>query len=124
MFKNLGAIASLMKQAPQIMGRLKNLHEELREKRAVGSGGAGLVEVEVNGLSEVLRCTIDPSLVERGDRELIEELVIAATNQAMAKARQLHAELMKDATGGINLPGLDDAFAQWTGGPGGPPNAP
>src|SRR5690606_16194477 len=82
MFKNLGTIASLMKQAPQIMGRLKNLSEELREKRAVGSAGAGMVEIEVNGLSEVLRCTIEPSLVERGDRELIEELVVAAANQA------------------------------------------
>lgn len=124
MFKNLGTIASLMKQAPQIMGRLKNLSEELREKRAVGSAGAGMVEIEVNGLSEVLRCTIEPSLVERGDRELIEELVVAAANQATAKARQLHAEVMKEATGGLELPGLDEAFAQFTGGPGSPPPSP
>lgn len=124
MFKNLGAFASLMKQAPQIMGRLKNLTEELREKRAVGNAGGGMVEIEVNGLGEVLRCSIEPSLVERGDRELIEELVVAAANQATAKARQLHADVMKEATGGLNLPGFDDAFAQWTGGPGGPPPSP
>ncbi len=116
MFKGLGTFASLMKQAPQIMGRLKNLSEELREKRAVGTAGGGMVEIEVNGLSEVLKCRIDSSLLGGGDKELLEDLIVAASNQANAKARQLHADAMKDATGGISLPGMEDAFSQLTGG--------
>ncbi len=122
MFKGLGNFASLMKQAPQIMGKLKNLSEELREKKAVGTAGGGMVELEVNGLSEVLRCSIDPSLLSGGDKELLEDLIVAAANQATAKARQLHADAMKDATGGLNLPGMDEAFSQLTGGPDLPPD--
>ena len=51
-----------------------------------------MVEIEINGLLEVLRCRIDPQLIAQGDRELIEDLVAAAVNQAVAKGKQLHAE--------------------------------
>ena len=115
MFKGLGQIASLIKESPQIMGRLKNLSEELRDKKATGTSGGGMVQIEVNGLSEVLSCSIDPSLLSGGDKELLEDLIVAAANQATAKARQLHADAMKEATGGISLPGMDEAFSQFSG---------
>ncbi|MBC8875646.1 MAG: YbaB/EbfC family nucleoid-associated protein [Planctomycetes bacterium] len=116
MFKGLGNIASLMRQAQQMGGKLQELNERLKNERATASTGAGLVEVEVNGLGEVLRVKIDPSLVERGDREMIEDLVPAAVNQAVANAKQLHADAMRSMTEGLNVPGLDEAISQITGG--------
>jgi len=72
--------------------------------------------VEVNGVGEVLKCRIDPSLLQDSDRELLEDLLPAAVNDALAKSRQLHAEAMKSLAGGMNLPGLDSALAELTGG--------
>ena len=71
-----------------------------------------MVEIEVNGLLEVLRCRIDPQLFAQGDRELIEDLVVAAVNQAIAKGKQLHADgAESDLTGGLHTarPCNDDA---------------
>ncbi len=79
MFEGLGKLAnlgSMLKQAQQMGGRLQQLSEELKAKRAEGTAGGGLVTVEVNGLGEVLACRIDPSLVTSGDRELIEDLLV------------------------------------------------
>lgn len=119
MFKGLGNLAnlgSLLKQAQQMGGRLKQISEELKNKRAEGISGGGMVTVEVNGLGEVLACRIDPSLVASGDRELIEDLVPAAVNQALAKSKQLHAEAMKSMTEGLDVPGLGSMLAQLSGG--------
>lgn len=116
MFGAIGNLAALVKQAQQISGRLEGLNNELRGRRATGAAGGGLVEVEVNGLNEVLGCRIDPALLAQNDRELLEDLVREAVNQALAKARQLHAEAMKSLAGGIELPGLDEALSRLTGG--------
>lgn len=70
-----------------------------------------MVELEVNGLEEVIRCKIDPSLLSGGDSELLEDLICAAANQAIAKAKQLHAEAMRNLAGGFSVPGLDEAMA-------------
>lgn len=115
MFQGLGNLATLFKQAQQMGGRLEEISAELKTRRASGSAGGGMVEVEVNGLQEVLSCRIDAGLFEQGDRELVEDLVAAATNQALSKARQMHAEAMKSLTGGMELPGLKDALAGLTG---------
>jgi DNA-binding YbaB/EbfC family protein len=109
-FKGLANLGSLLKQAHQLRGRMKELNEELRTRRATGSAGGGMVEVEVNGLLEVLRCRIDPQLMDQGDREMIEDLVTTAVNQAISKGRELHVEAMKSVAGGLNVPGLEDAL--------------
>ncbi len=115
MFKGLANIGSLLKQAQQMGGRMQEINEQLKTKRATGSAGGGMVEVEVNGLAEVLGCRIDENLVSGGDRELIEELVAAAVNQAMAKTKQMHAESMQSITGGMSLPGLEEAMETFMG---------
>jgi len=118
-FKGLGNLAnlgSLLKQAQQMGGRMKEITEVLKTKRAEGTAGGGLVTVEVNGLGEVLSCRIDPSLVSSGDRELIEDLLPAAVNQAIERSRQLHAEAMSSLTAGLELPGLESMLAQLSGG--------
>ena len=113
---NLANLGSMLKQAQQVGSRLQEISAQLRTKRAVGTSGAGLVEVEVNGLGEVLHVRIDPDLFAKGDREMIEDLLPAAFNAAQQKARQLHAEAMRSVTGGLPLPGLEDAISQWTSG--------
>jgi len=114
-FKGLGNLTSLLRQAHEISGRMKGLNEELRGRRATGSAGGGMVEVEVNGLLEVLRCHIDKQLVEQGDGEMIEDLVSTAVNQAIGKAKQLHMEAMQSLAGGLEVPGLDAALDNMLG---------
>ena len=118
MFGGLGNLASMIRQAQQIGGRLEGLNETLRGKRVTGSGGGGLVEVEVNGLQEMIACRIDPGLFAQQDRELVEDLVRAATNDAVSKARLLHGDAMKELMGGADIPGLNEALAKLTGGAG------
>ncbi len=116
MFKGLGNIASLVKQAQQMGGRMQGLTDELKNRRAIGNAGGGMVEIEVNGLGEVLSCKLDPTLVAQQDRELLEDLIVAAVNQAQQKARELHAEAMRGLAGGFEMPGLEEALAKLTGG--------
>ena len=119
MFKGLGNLAnlgSMLKQAQEMGNRMKSLNEELKSKRVVGTAGGGMVEVEASGTGDVLAIRIDPEFFAKGDREMIEDLLPAAVNNALEKARQLHAESMKDMTGDLNLPGLSDALADFTGG--------
>jgi DNA-binding YbaB/EbfC family protein len=114
MFKGLSNLGALIRQAQQIGGQMQHLSEELKGRRAQGTAGGGMVEIEVNGLLEVLHCRIDQQLIAGGDRELIEDLVAAAMNQAVAKGKQLHAEAVKELTGGLDLPGVQEALAKLT----------
>ena len=93
---------------------MQEMSAQLKVKRVLGNAGGGMVEVEANGLGEVLRVTIDPQLVERQEMDMIEDLVPAAVNQALRNARELHAEMMKSMTDGMELPGMEDAIAQFT----------
>ena len=116
MFKNISNLAALIKQAKQISGQMGQLTEAMKNRRVVGSSGGGMIEVEVNGLMEVLRCHIDPQLFDQGDPELLEDLITAAINQAIAKGKQIHADTMKELTGGIPLPSsLQEALEKFTG---------
>jgi DNA-binding YbaB/EbfC family protein len=109
---NLANIGALMKQAQELGGRMQALQDELKSKRVTGAAGGGLVEVDVNGLGEALAVRIDPTLVEKGDREMIEDLLPAAFNSAAAKAKQQYAEAMQSLTGGLPLAGLQDAMPE------------
>ncbi|MGD0517313.1 MAG: YbaB/EbfC family nucleoid-associated protein [Thermoguttaceae bacterium] len=116
MFKGLSNLAALIKQAQQISSHMGQITEAMKNHRVTGSSGGGMVEIEINGLIEVLRCQIDPQLFAQGDRELLEDLVTAAVNQAIAKSKQMHAETMKELTGGIPLPSsLQEALEKFTG---------
>ncbi len=116
MFKGISNLAALIRQAQQISSQMGQITETMKNRRVLGSSGGGMVEVEVNGLMEVLRCRIDPQLFAQGDRELLEDLVTSAVNQAIAKGKQMHAETMKELTGGIPLPGvLQDALEKFAG---------
>jgi nucleoid-associated protein EbfC len=112
MFKGLANLGSLVKQAQEMGGKLNALNDELKGKRVVGRAGADLVLCEASGLGQILKITLDPGLVERRDREMLEDLIPAAVNQALAKAKELHAEAVRGITGGVNLPGMSDLLSE------------
>lgn len=112
MFKGLGNMVSVMRQAREFGAQMQAVTEKLKSQRVTASTGAGMVEVEVNGLGDVLRVKLDPGLVERGDREMIEDLIPGAVNQAITKARQLHLDAFKSAAGGLDLSTLNEALSQ------------
>jgi nucleoid-associated protein EbfC len=89
MFKGISNLAALIKQAQHISSHMDQITEAMKNHRVTGSSGGGMVEIEVNGLMEVLRCRIDPQLFAQGDRELLEDLVTAAINQAINKGKQI-----------------------------------
>jgi DNA-binding YbaB/EbfC family protein len=117
MFKGLANLGALLKQAQQIGGQMDKLADEMRNRRTSGTAGGGMVEIEINGLLEVLRCRVDPQLLEQKDHELLEDLLVAAVNQAVAKAKQMHASAVKELTGGISLPGLQEMIEKAGGEP-------
>jgi hypothetical protein len=115
MFQGIGNLGSLWKQAGELSAQLQKLGAELRTRRATGSSGGGMVEVEINGALEVVRCKIDPQLFAQSDRELLEDLLAAAMNQAVIKGKQLHADALKEITGGLQLPGMREALEKLSG---------
>jgi nucleoid-associated protein EbfC len=116
MFKGLANLGAMLKQAQQLGGQMGQISEEMKKRRVTGTAGGGMVEVEVNGLMDVLRCSIDPQLFAQNDRELVEDLVVAAVNQAIGKGKQMHADSIRELTGGLPLPsGFNEALAKFAG---------
>ncbi|HAW27509.1 MAG TPA: YbaB/EbfC family nucleoid-associated protein [Planctomycetaceae bacterium] len=113
MFKGLGNIAGMMKQFSEMQGKMTEMQEKLGKLRFEGSAGGGMVNVEANGQQKVLGVKIDQTLLESGDPEMLEDLITAATNQALDKAREGAAEEMSQITGGMNIPGLDEALSKF-----------
>jgi DNA-binding YbaB/EbfC family protein len=103
MFKNLNGLAQLMRNASSMGERVKEMRESLAAATVSGTAGGDMVTVEVSGLGEVKRLRISPELVASQDGEMLEE--------ALSKVRQMHVDKMREATGGIDLPGLNDALA-------------
>src|SRR5215468_10015281 len=112
MFKEIGQLAGLMKNLPKIREEMGKLQERMGQIVADGDAGAGMVKTKVNGHLEVQNITISDEALKMNDKEMLEDLIAAAVNQALKKARQLVAgETGKMATGlglpaGMNLPGL------------------
>lgn len=98
----------IMQMGQQLQSRIAELQQNLESQTVHASAGGGMVEVVADGKGEVRSVKIDPSCVDPADVEMLEDLVLAAVNQAQAKARELHEAEMKKAAGGlpINLPGL------------------
>jgi DNA-binding YbaB/EbfC family protein len=99
-------LGGLLQQAKQLQERLTSAQDEIASRTAEGRAGGGMVTAVVNGRLEVLRVTIDPTLLESPDREMLQDLVVAAVNEALRAVRALIAEEMHKVTGGLPIPGL------------------
>lgn len=101
-----GGIGNLMKQAQAMQENMKKMQEELANMEVSGSAAGGLVEVEMTCRHDVRRVKIDPSLME-DDKEVLEDLIAAAVNDAVRKVEATTQEKMSGVTGGMNIPGLN-----------------
>ena len=101
--KNMG---SIMKQAQKIQAEMARVQEELSRKTVEASSGGGMVTVVANGKQEIISVKIEPEVVTSGDIEMIQDLVLAAVNEALKKSQEMIAEEMAKITGGLNIPGL------------------
>jgi DNA-binding YbaB/EbfC family protein len=99
-------LGGLLEQAKKLQERLASVQDEVAARTAEGRAGGGMVTAVVNGRLEVLRVTIDPSLLESPDREMLQDLVVAAVNDALREVRALVAAEMQKVTGGLPIPGL------------------
>jgi DNA-binding YbaB/EbfC family protein len=97
---------NLMRQANQLQLKIKKAQEELAERHYEGTAGGGAVSVTVKGEHEVLSLKINEDVVKAGDVEMLQDLVKAATNDALKKAKDTHATEMEKITGGMGLPGM------------------
>ena len=101
MFK--GGMGNMMKQAQQMQEKMKKAQDELASLEVTGESGAGLVKVTMTCNHNVRRVEIDPSLMQ-DDKDMIEDLVAAATNDAVRRVAETSQEKMGSVTGGMNLP--------------------
>jgi nucleoid-associated protein EbfC len=112
LFGNLGQLAGLMKNLPRLQEEAERMRERLEQIIAEGDAGGGMVKVRANGRMVVLACTISAEALALNDREMLEDMIKAATNQALEKARQMMGEETAKLMGsmglppGMNLPGL------------------
>ena len=104
MFDKLKDLGGLMQQAQQMQQKMQELQVALERLEIVGSSGAGLVKVTVNGKNETRKIEIDTSLFKPEDKGVVEDLIVAAANDARAKVEQTVQEQMRDITGGLPLP--------------------
>lgn len=98
---NLG---KMMKQAQELQSKMAEMQERLAESEVEGSAGAGMVTAVMSGKHELRRIKIDPSLVDPSDVEVLEDLVVAAVNDARTRVEEHVKEEMSKLTGGLNLP--------------------
>ena len=96
----------LMRQAQQLQARMVKMQEELGSETVEGTAGGGVVTVVVNGHQVLQSVKIQPEAVDPSDVEMLEDLVRAATNEALEKARELASQRMGALTGGLRIPGL------------------
>lgn len=100
--KNLG---QLMKQAQEMQTRMAEMQQRLENEEITGTSGAGMVMVTLNGKGEMKSLFVDPSLVKSDEKEVMEDLIVAAHNDAKTRVEEQMQEAMRDMTGGIDLPG-------------------
>jgi DNA-binding YbaB/EbfC family protein len=97
-------LMKMMKQAQEIQGRMQQLQDELAALQVEGQSGGGLVKVILNGKMEARSVKVDPSLLKPDDAEMLEDLILAAFQDAKAKVEAALQEKMREVTGGLPLP--------------------
>ena len=97
---------NLLRQAQQMQARLAKAQEELENETVQASSGGGAVTVVATGKQSIESVTIDPGAVDPDDVEMLQDLVLTAVNEALAKSQQLASERIGSVTGGLKLPGM------------------
>ena len=106
MFKDLGNMANILKQAQQMQEKVRQVQDELKSKVVEGSAGGGMVRASVNGQQQLVSLKIEKEVVHPEEVQMLEDLVLAAVSQGLDKSRDLAKDEFMKITGGLNLPGL------------------
>lgn len=106
MSEGFGGMGGLMKQAQEMQAKLAKVQEELAKKTVEAASGGGMVRVTVNGQFVLASIKVDPGVVDPDDVEMLEDLVRAAVNEGLRRAREMASEEMSKLTGGFKIPGL------------------
>jgi DNA-binding YbaB/EbfC family protein len=106
-------ISSILKHAQEFGGKIQEVHEQLNQIKAKGTAAGGMVTVEVNGHQSMLSCKIDPALFQSGDQELLEELIIVATNEAIAESRTKQSETLQSLASETDISSIGDVIAKF-----------
>ncbi len=105
-----GGIGDMMKQVQKMQAKMAAMQAELEAMEVDGTSGGGMVKVVSNGKNEILRIEINPEVVDKNDVEMLQDLIVAAINQAREKVQTMQADQMANITGGLNIPGLNLPF--------------
>ncbi len=103
MAKGMG---NLMKQAQQMQARMAKMQEEVGKRTIEAAAGGGMVKVVANGKQEILSIVMEPEVVDPEDVEMLQDLVLAAINQALRESQSMMTDEMSKLTGGLKIPGL------------------
>ncbi len=103
---NLAGMGNLMKQMQDVQAKLAEIEEELAEQSVEGTAGGGMVTVVANGKQDIETVNIEPDLLTADEADMLQDMIVAATNQALEASRHLRAEKMSALTGGLKIPGL------------------
>lgn len=104
MFGGKGSLGNLMKQAQQMQERMQKIQEEIAQMEVTGEAGAGMVKVTLSGNHSCRRVEIDPSLLNGEEKDMLEDLIAAAINDAHRRIEEARKQKMADITGGMPLP--------------------
>lgn len=107
---NKGSMGNMMKQMQKMQEKMAQIQEDLEAKEVEGTSGGGMVKVICNGKGDLVSITIDPEAVDKDDVEMLQDLILAAVNQAKEKSQEIQSEQMSSLTGGLNIPGLNLPF--------------
>jgi len=97
---------NMMKEAQRLQQQMAALQEEVGKRKVDATAGGGMVTVEANGKQELVSIKIDPEVINRDDAQMLEDLVLAACNEALRKSRDLVQQELGKLTGGLKIPGL------------------
>lgn len=97
---------NIMKEAQKLQAQMAAMQEEVGKRKVDATAGGGMVTVEVNGKQELTAVKIDPEVVNKDDVQMLEDLVLAAANEALRKSRELVQQELGKLTGGLKIPGL------------------
>ena len=99
-------MGGMLKQAQKLQNQMAKLQSELAERTVEATAGGGMVKVVANGSQRIVSIEIEPEVVDPEDVEMLQDLVLAAANDALARAQQMVSDEMGKLTGGLNIPGL------------------
>jgi len=108
--KEMPNMGNLMKQAQQFQAKMAKMQEELGEKTIEASAGGGMVTVVANGRQEIISINIETEVIDPDDAEMLQDLVLAAVNDALSRAKNMMNEEMGKLTQGLNLPNVPGLF--------------